>query len=930
MDEINTAVSGKAPKSHASTGTSYGKGTNSKYGHVKLSDSVASETAAASGGVAATPLAVKTAYDLANTANTQANTNSTNITQLQEDVKEISTKAPINHASSGTTYGIGSSSNYGHLKLSSSIESSSSTDSGTAATPLAVKTAYDLANTANTTANAASTKAASNEGKITELTTSINSLDSNKAPKSHASATATTYGAGTGTNFGHVKLSDSTSSTSGVSSSVAATPKAVKTTYDLANSANTKAGTNATDITQLKEDVKGISTKAPISHASSATTYGVGTDINYGHLKLSDATNDADSNTSAGTAATPLAVKTAYDLANSANTQAGTNASNIIQLKEDIKGIATKAPISHASSTTTYGAGTSTNYGHVKLSDSTSSTLATSSGTAATPKAVKTAYDLANTAKGIADGAASKASSNETKIGEINTSINNLSSGKAPTNHASSETTYGTGSADNYGHVKLSASVTDTSGITSGIAATPSAVKSAYDLANTANTTANAASAKAVSNEGKITELNGAVNNLESSKAVVSHASEGTTFGVGNETNYGHLKLSSAIDSELDNDNATAATPLAVKTAYDLANSVNSQAGTNASDIVQLKEDVKEIGTKANIKHDSATTDFGIGTSANYGHVKLSDSTASTSTASAGIAATPKAVNTVHTLANTANTTANSNSSKITTLQSTVNDTLTPTVNNHSNKLQYTNITYGTCSTAAATAAKVIAIDTNSKWELKKGSMITILFSETNTASNPTFNVGGTGAKNVYYGASQITTSSLSYAGYKNRPMTFIYDGTQYRFASWGYDGNTNTYVTQTASTSSSSFPILLKNSANSTKETKGANFSAGVTITPSTNTLTATTFSGDLNGKATTAGTADKVANKFTLKGNNTTAGIYDGSEAISVNIVGAGSTTVSGANGTITITGATIPTKLPNAYSLTIGSVEYDGSQA
>ena len=158
--------------------------------------------------------------------------------------------------------------------------------------------------------------------------------------------------------------------------------------------------------------------------------------------------------------------------------------------------------------------------------------------------------------------------------------------------------------------------------------------------------------------------------------------------------------------------------------------------------------------------------------------------------------------------------------------------------------------------------------------------------------------------------------------------MTFIYDGTQYRFASWGYDGNTNTYVTQTESTSSSSFPILLKNSANSTTETKGANFSAGVTITPSTNTLTATTFSGDLSGKATTAGTADKVANSLTIKGNNTTAGTYNGSAATSVNIVGAGSTTVSGANGTITITGATIPTKLPNEHSLTIGSVEYDGS--
>ena len=58
--------------------------------------------------------------------------------------------------------------------------------------------------------------------------------------------------------------------------------------------------------------------------------------------------------------------------------------------------------------------------------------------------------------------------------------------GKAPTNHASSATTYGTGTSSNYGHLKLSASTSSTSGTSGGIAATPSAVKAAYDLAATA------------------------------------------------------------------------------------------------------------------------------------------------------------------------------------------------------------------------------------------------------------------------------------------------------------------------------------------------------------------------------------------------------------------------------------------------------------
>lgn len=106
-------------------------------------------------------------------------------------------------------------------------------------------------------------------------------------------------------------------------------------------------------------------------------------------------------------------------------------------------------------------------------------------------------------------------------------------------------------------------------------------------------------------------------------------------------------------------------------------------------------------------------------------------------------------------------------------------------------KVDYTNIAYGTCTTAAATAAKVITVSGNTNWSLTPGSRITVKFSATNTASNPTFNVNGTGAKSVWYNTALITTSSLSYAGYANRPMDFVYDGTQYIFIGWSIDSNT-------------------------------------------------------------------------------------------------------------------------------------------
>lgn len=60
-----------------------------------------------------------------------------------------------------------------------------------------------------------------------------------------------------------------------------------------------------------------------------------------------------------------------------------------------ITALDSKASTSHSSTDTTYGIGNETSYGHVKVSDSASSTSDASSGVAASPKAVKTAYDKA-------------------------------------------------------------------------------------------------------------------------------------------------------------------------------------------------------------------------------------------------------------------------------------------------------------------------------------------------------------------------------------------------------------------------------------------------------------------------------------------------------------------------------------------------------
>lgn len=112
------------------------------------------------------------------------------------------------------------------------------------------------------------------------------------------------------------------------------------------------------------------------------------------------------------------------------------------------------------------------------------------------------------------------------------------------------------------------------------------------------------------------------------------------------------------------------------------------------------------------------------------------------------------------------------------------------------NKLANTNVAYGTSTTGASTAAKVITVTGNTNWTLSAGSIIVVKFNATNSANNPTFNVNGTGAKSVWYNTGLITTSNLGYAGTANRPMYYVYDGTQFIFMGWSTDNNT-TYTPQ-------------------------------------------------------------------------------------------------------------------------------------
>lgn len=116
----------------------------------------------------------------------------------------------------------------------------------------------------NTAVANLTTRVSNDEKDITGLRDDIDQLETTvggKAPTMHA-VTANTYGQGDAANFGHVKLSDAINATSDATSGTSATPKAVKSAYDLASSASTAAQGAQTTANQAVRDAAAASTKA--------------------------------------------------------------------------------------------------------------------------------------------------------------------------------------------------------------------------------------------------------------------------------------------------------------------------------------------------------------------------------------------------------------------------------------------------------------------------------------------------------------------------------------------------------------------------------------------------------------------------------------------------------------------------------------------
>ena len=197
---------------------------------------------------------------------------------------------------------------------------------------------------------------------------------------------------------------------------------------------------------------------------------------------------------------------------------------------------------------------------------------------------------------------------------------------------------------------------------------------------------------------------------------------------------------------------------------------------------------------------------------------------------------------------------------------------------------------YGACSTAAGTAAKTVSL---TNFTLATGARITIKFTVTNTAANPTLNVNGTGAKPIVYRGSAISAGYLA----ANRVYEFVYDGTNYALVG-DIDTNTNTTYSAGAGLTLSGTQFKHTNSvtAGTAKGDDSKTLAYGGTFTIPSVTYDA---QGHITAKSTTTMTMPAVpsnvasatklqsARNFSITGGATAAAVsFNGTADVSLNV--------------------------------------------
>lgn len=167
----------------------------------------------------------------------------------------------------------------------------------------------------------------------------------------------------------------------------------MKKSADDVTNANANVLTLQTQMTEAQKDISALESTVK-THGTQITDVQKTADDALSLAKtnesdIADTQADVTSLTGRVTVVEGTANKNKTDI-KSIDTRVGVAEGNITEAQNDIDGLQTavagKAPTNHASTANTYGQGSSTNFGHLKVADSGSA--AASSGTAASPKMV--------------------------------------------------------------------------------------------------------------------------------------------------------------------------------------------------------------------------------------------------------------------------------------------------------------------------------------------------------------------------------------------------------------------------------------------------------------------------------------------------------------------------------------------------------------
>ena len=343
--------------------------------------------------------------------------------------------------------------------------------------------------------------------------------------------------------------------------------------------------------------------------------------------------------------------------------------SNISNLQEGFSG---KPPTNHASSSLTYGGGTSSLYGHVKLTDAyTAATGTADSSIGASQKAVNSAYNALNTNIGTLSSLSTSTKTNlVAAINEVDSTANTAQS-TATSAQGVANTANNTANANKTNIGTLSSLTTDAKTNLVG------AINEVDAHANTAQSTADSAKSTATSAQSTATTANNTAN--------TNKTNIGTLTSLTTDAKSNLVSAINEVDSHANSASSAASTAQSTATsAQSTATTANNTANTNKTNIGTLTSLTTD--TKTNLVAAINEVDS---------HANSAQSTADSAKSTA---------TTANNTANTANNTANTNKTNIGTLTGLTTYTKTNLVAAINEVDSHANTANSTATTANSTA----------------------------------------------------------------------------------------------------------------------------------------------------------------------------------------------------------------------------------